>query len=30
MRQGAFDFLQKPFRPQELLDRVRKALASNF
>jgi len=27
MRQGAFDFLQKPFRDQDLLDRVQKALA---
>jgi two-component system, LuxR family, response regulator FixJ len=27
MQQGAFDFLQKPFRDQELLDRVHKALA---
>ena len=28
MRHGAFDFLQKPFRDQELLDRVQKALAN--
>jgi two-component system, LuxR family, response regulator FixJ len=27
MRRGAFDFLQKPFRDQELLDRVQRALA---
>jgi FixJ family two-component response regulator len=27
MQHGAFDFLQKPFRDQELLDRVQKALA---
>jgi len=27
MRQGAFDFLQKPFRDQELIDRVQRALA---
>jgi len=27
MQRGAFDFLQKPFRDQELLDRVQKALA---
>ncbi len=26
MQQGAFDFLQKPFRDQDLLDRVQKAL----
>jgi two-component system response regulator FixJ len=26
MQQGAFDFLQKPFRDQELLDRVQRAL----
>jgi FixJ family two-component response regulator len=26
MRHGAFDFLQKPFRDQELLDRVQRAL----
>jgi FixJ family two-component response regulator len=26
MRQGAFDFLQKPFRDQELIDRVQRAL----
>ena len=27
MQQGAFDFLQKPFRDQALLDRVQRALA---
>jgi two-component system, LuxR family, response regulator FixJ len=27
MQLGAFDFLQKPFRDQELIDRVQKALA---
>jgi FixJ family two-component response regulator len=27
MRYGAFDFLQKPFRDQDLLDRVQKAMA---
>jgi two-component system, LuxR family, response regulator FixJ len=27
MQHGAFDFLQKPFRDQELLDRVNRALA---
>jgi two-component system response regulator FixJ len=27
MQQGAFDFLQKPFRDQDLLDRIRRALA---
>lgn len=27
MRQGAFDFMQKPFRDQDLIDRVQKALA---
>ena len=27
MQHGAFDFLQKPFREQELLDRIQKALA---
>ena len=26
MQQGAFDFLQKPFRDQELIDRVQRAL----
>jgi len=26
MQQGAFDFLQKPFRDQDLIDRVRRAL----
>jgi FixJ family two-component response regulator len=27
MRQGAFDFLQKPFRDQDLIDRIQRALA---
>lgn len=27
MRHGAFDFLQKPFRDQDLIDRIQKALA---
>jgi len=27
MQQGAFDFLQKPFRDQDLIDRVQRALA---
>lgn len=27
MKNGAFDFLQKPFRDQELIDRVQRALA---
>ncbi len=27
MRHGAFDFLQKPFRDQDLIDRVQQALA---
>ena len=27
MRQGAFDFLQKPFRDQDLIDRIQQALA---
>lgn len=27
MRQGAFDFLQKPFRDQDLIDRVQQAMA---
>jgi two-component system, LuxR family, response regulator FixJ len=27
MQHGAFDFLQKPFRDQDLIDRVQKALA---
>jgi FixJ family two-component response regulator len=27
MQHGAFDFLQKPFRDQELIDRIQKALA---
>jgi FixJ family two-component response regulator len=27
MRHGAFDFVQKPFRDQELIDRVQQALA---
>lgn len=29
IQHGAFDFLQKPFRDQELIDRVQKALASD-
>ena len=29
MRKGAVDFIQKPFRDQELLDRIRKALATD-
>ena len=29
MKNGAFDFLQKPFRDQELLDRVQLALAKD-
>jgi two-component system, LuxR family, response regulator FixJ len=29
MQQGAFDFLQKPFRDQDLLDRVQRALAKD-
>ena len=29
MQHGAFDFLQKPFRDQELLDRVQRALAQD-
>jgi two-component system response regulator FixJ len=29
MRRGAFDFLQKPFRDQELLDRVQRALTTD-
>jgi FixJ family two-component response regulator len=29
MRLGAFDFLQKPFRDQELLDRVQRAIAKD-
>ena len=29
MRQGAFDFLQKPFRDQDLIDRVQRALAKD-
>jgi len=29
MRLGAFDFLQKPFRDQDLMDRVSQALAQN-
>lgn len=29
MQQGAFDFLQKPFRDQELLDRINTALAQD-
>ena len=29
MQQGAFDFLQKPFRDQDLLDRIQKAIAKD-
>jgi len=29
MQRGAFDFVQKPFRDQELMDRVSQALAQN-
>jgi len=29
MQHGAFDFLQKPFRDQELLDRVQRAIAKD-
>jgi len=29
MRHGAFDFLQKPFRDQDLIDRVQKAFAKD-
>jgi FixJ family two-component response regulator len=29
MQQGAFDFVQKPFRDQELMDRVMQALSQN-
>lgn len=29
MRQGAFDFLQKPFRDQDLIDRVQRALVKD-
>jgi two-component system response regulator FixJ len=29
MKNGAFDFLQKPFRDQELIDRVQRALAKD-
>jgi two-component system response regulator FixJ len=29
MQHGAFDFLQKPFRDQDLLDRVQKAIAKD-
>lgn len=29
MQHGAFDFLQKPFRDQDLIDRLRKALAKD-
>lgn len=29
MKHGAFDFLQKPFRDQDLLDRVQRALAQD-
>ena len=30
MKDGAFDFLQKPFRDQELLDRINSALKQDF
>jgi two-component system response regulator FixJ len=30
MQQGAFDFLQKPFRDQELIDRIQRALAKDL
>jgi FixJ family two-component response regulator len=30
MQQGAFDFLQKPFHEQDLIDRVRRALANDL
>jgi two-component system, LuxR family, response regulator FixJ len=29
MQQGAFDFLQKPFRDQDLIDRIQRALESD-
>jgi two-component system, LuxR family, response regulator FixJ len=29
MQQGAFDFLQKPFRDQELIDRIQRALETD-
>ena len=29
MQQGAFDFLQKPFRDQDLIDRIQKALSKD-
>jgi two-component system response regulator FixJ len=29
MQHGAFDFLQKPFRDQDLIDRLQKALAQD-
>ena len=29
MRHGAFDFLQKPFRDQDLLDRIQRAIAKD-
>ena len=29
IQHGAFDFLQKPFRDQDLIDRVQRALASD-
>jgi FixJ family two-component response regulator len=29
MQHGAFDFLQKPFRDQDLLDRIQRAIASD-
>jgi two-component system, LuxR family, response regulator FixJ len=30
MQQGAFDFLQKPFRDQELIDRIQRALEKDL
>ena len=27
LQQGAFDFIEKPYRPQRLLDRIQRALA---
>jgi two-component system response regulator FixJ len=30
MQQGAFDFLQKPFRDQDLIDRIQRALAKDL
>jgi FixJ family two-component response regulator len=29
MQAGAFDFLQKPFRDQDLIDRIQRALAKD-